>query len=77
MSQSLANDEDFSKAGLRVKSVSVMRGSGNMFEGAATVATRRGIDHRVTVHIIYNGDSLDWHTDPGSFAFVAREAFGS
>lgn len=77
MNESLAQDEDFSKAGLHVKHVSVMRGAGNMFEGAGTVATRREADHRVTVHIVYDGEYLDWHTDPGSFAFVAREQFSS
>lgn len=35
----------------------------------------REVDHQVTVHILYDGDTLLWHTDPGSFAFVAQEQF--
>lgn len=75
MNQSLSTDRDFAKMGLHVKSISVMRAAGDMFEGQATVATTREVDHQVTVHILYDGDTLLWHTDPGSFAFVAQEQF--
>jgi hypothetical protein len=75
MNQSLSTDKDFARMGLRVKSISVMRAAGDMFEGQATVATTREVDHQVTVHILYDGDTLLWHTDPGSFAFVAQEQF--
>lgn len=75
MNESLSADKDFAKMGLHVKSISVMRAVGDMFEGQATVATTRGVDHQVSVHIFYDGDTLLWHTDPGSFAFVAQEQF--
>ncbi len=75
MNQSLSTDKDFAKMGLHVKSISVMRAAGDMFEGQATVATTREVDHQVTVHILYDGDTLLWHTDPGSFTFVAQERF--
>lgn len=43
MNQSLSTDKDFAKMGLHVKSISVMRAAGDMFEGQAT----REVDHQV------------------------------
>ena len=77
MNESLSQDKDFEKVGLRVKSATVMRAVGNVLEGQATAATNTGSDHDVIVHITYDGDTLLWHTDPGSFAFVAKEQFES
>jgi len=73
MNQSLRRDEDFRAAGLRVKSITIMRVTGNMFEGQAVAATRKGDDHNVTVHIGYDGESMFWRTEGGAFLFVARE----
>lgn len=73
MNRSLSRDADFREVGLRVKSVTVMRVTGNMFEGQAVAATRKGDDHKVTVHIGYDGESLFWRTENGAFLFVARE----
>lgn len=73
MNESLSNDPHFSKTGLHIKSITVMHMVGTMFEGYATAATNREINHDVQVHIAYDGDKLWWNTDPGSFAFVAQE----
>jgi hypothetical protein len=76
MNESLSQDEQYRKVGLRVKEATVLRVVGNMFEGQATAATATGSDHSVGVHITYDGESLYWHTDSGSFAFVVQEQFG-
>jgi len=73
MNTSLSNDEQFHQVGLHIASLTVMHTAGNMFEGQATAATDTGSDHQVTVHIAYDGDTLLWRTDPGSFMFAAQE----
>ena len=73
MNQSLSDDEDYRKVGLRVKSITIMRAYGNMFEGWAVAATRKGDDHTVSVHIAYDGDWLSWQAERGAFLFVAQE----
>lgn len=73
MNQSFKDDKDFRDLGLRAKSITIMRMYGNLFEGQAVVATKKGDDHTVTVHIAYDGDSLFWRTEPGAFLFTAQE----
>jgi hypothetical protein len=73
MNQYLSTDEQFRDVGVQVTSITVMRSVGTMFEGQATVSTRKGKDHPVNVHINYDGDTLLWRTDPGAFLFAAQE----
>ena len=75
MNQSLDADQQYHKVGLHVKSITIVHVVGDMFEGQATVATKAGTDHQVSVHVDYDGDTLLWHTDPGSFAFTVQEQF--
>ena len=73
MNESLSSDQQFHTVGLHVKWITVLHAAGNMFEGQATVATHTGTDHQVSVHIVYDGDTMLWRTDPGAFAFAVQE----
>lgn len=73
MNQSLSDDKRFRDLGLHVRSITIMRASGNMFEGQAVVTTRKNADHTVPVHILYDGESMIWQTDQGALLFAVQE----
>ena len=69
MNDHLANDDNLS--GVEISNVTVVRASGNIYEGQAT-ARAMGKTELVMVHITWDGETLLWQTDPGAFLFAAR-----
>jgi hypothetical protein len=71
MNQYLKSDSRYSEHSPNVTHITVMNAAENTFEGQATV-TASGVTARdVIVHIVYDGDTMFWSTDPGAFLFLA------
>ncbi len=71
LSDHIRTDEQLRLSGIKVHSVSVTHATGNLYEGQATIMDGT-VEHMVPVHIVYDGDSLQWSTDPGAFLFTVR-----
>jgi hypothetical protein len=71
MNQYLKSDSRYSEHSPNVSHITVIHAAENTFEGQATV-TASGVSARdVIVHIVYDGDTMFWSTDPGAFLFLA------
>lgn len=70
MNDYLSSDEQLSRTGAEVTHVTVMHAAENMFEGQATVGADSGKVRDVPVHIVFDGTSMFWRTDPGAFLFA-------
>ena len=78
MQESLSSDEIFQKYGLQVASVQVFHEGGSKYRGLADIyglADDRRQVHQIVVQITVDGDELMWEAPPGSFDFLALEAY--
>jgi maltose-binding protein MalE len=75
MQQELDTNPDFSTYDLHVVKVVVIKASGNQYEGLATVRTKSGAEHAVSVDVTTDGEQIMWKTEPGAFVFAAQDEF--
>lgn len=73
MQRDLDNDPELGKLGLKVVDVNLVHKSGNEYKGIATVETRDGVTHDVSVDVTADGAGVLWETPPGAFAFAQDE----
>ena len=73
MQRDIDNDSELGKLGLKVVDVNLVHKSGNEYKGIATVRTRDGVTHDVSVDVTADGAGVLWETPPGAFAFAKDE----
>jgi hypothetical protein len=71
MQDQLSSDPKFSKYRLYVVDVTLIRSTGNEYEGMADVRTGTGVQHQVPVHVTADSEHFIWRTDPGAFLWTA------
>ena len=69
MQERLDNDSNLSSYHMIVKSVDVLKVTGNAYKGYAHIEYKGAI-HDVIVNITVDGDSVGWEAPAGSFAFL-------
>ena len=74
MQQKFDSDEAFKTFSLKISTVTLVKESGNKYQGIATVLSGSGNEHRVTIDVVADGQNLIWHTENGAFLFLAQEA---
>ena len=70
----MQESQDLRKLGISVTRVTVMKESGNKYQGMATVQYK-GLERKVSVQVTAEGESVMWRTDPGAFMFVIQHEF--
>lgn len=73
MQRDLDNNPELGTLGLRVVDVNLVHKSGNEYKGIATVRTRDGVTHDVSVDVTADGAGVLWETPPGAFAFAQEQ----
>jgi len=74
MQETFDTDADYSKYGLRVTDITVMKVQGNQYQGLATI-TYEGKEHPLSVDITYDGETFMWRVEGGGFGFLAPALF--
>lgn len=74
MATNLAKDANLSQYHLQVQTISLIRATGNEYQGMADVAYK-GQVHQVPIHVVADGSQMMWRVDPGAFAFIAQDEF--
>ena len=69
MQQTFDKDPNFSPLHFQVDKVIAVKKTDTDYDGTASI-TYKGAAHEVPVHIVLNGDKVNWKTDPGSLSFA-------
>lgn len=70
MQQKFDTDKDLSQFDLQVVDVALVNKAGNGYKGMATVRTKKGAEHDVSIDVTYDGDNILWEAPPGAFLFA-------
>lgn len=73
MQESLDADQRYASYNMHVIRVSVIRKSGNEFDGIATIRMPSGSEHQVPIDVTTDGEQVMWQTQPGAFVFLLQE----
>lgn len=75
LQQTIDSDQDLKSRHLRVDSVTVIRESGNVYQGLATVRSPKK-SRQIALKITADGKNTMWRTDPGAFAVFSLDDLG-
>ena len=72
MQDEFNSSSDFSKYGLRVTDVKVIKKNKNSYKGISSIIYK-GSSHNVGIDIVVDGDYVMWEAPPGSFFFITQQ----